>query len=266
MVELLGHVFVALLHTLCISVSYIISPQSRSWLSSLQPTSPTSQSSASTMSTTTVHTVHGYLDLSSSAQQRSLGPRRTSTPQTRRQQGRILLNTRNALLLVCPLLPTKQPVHALSIPEEVWRQILDIVLGDIRLLKRALAGKGPPIVIGADLLSVCKAFKVRFFGVLCDQDVHVDRYLLGRLVPNSLCKPQHFVADRSPFITRHSRQSRHALGCYPSYPILNPRALDYFPRYVDSGTLYYQIPTSNRYRSYAAVPPDAAPVTTQAPS
>ncbi|KAG8897165.1 hypothetical protein FRC00_004719 [Tulasnella sp. 408] len=97
------------------------------------------------MSTTTVHTVHGYLDLNNSAQQLSLAPRRTSTPQTRRQQGRILLNTRKTLLLVCPLLPTKQPVHALSIPEEVWRQILGIVLGDIRLLKRALAGTGPPL-------------------------------------------------------------------------------------------------------------------------
>ncbi|KAG9041141.1 hypothetical protein FS837_012682 [Tulasnella sp. UAMH 9824] len=118
------------------------------------------------MSTTTVHTVHGYLDLSGSAQQLSLGPRRTSTPQTRRQQGRILLNTRNTLLLVCPLLPTKQPVHALSIPEEVWRQILHIVLGDIRLLKRALAGTGPPVVIGADLLSVCKAFKAALNPIL----------------------------------------------------------------------------------------------------
>ncbi|KIO31754.1 hypothetical protein M407DRAFT_124373 [Tulasnella calospora MUT 4182] len=116
------------------------------------------------MSTTTIHTVHSYLDLTSSAQQLSLSPRRTSTPQTRRQQGRILLNTRNALLLVCPLLPTKQPIHALSMPEEVWRRILDIVMGDIRLLKQALAATGSPVVIGADLLSVCKAFKASVTG------------------------------------------------------------------------------------------------------
>lgn len=127
----------------------------------------------SKMSTTTTHTIHGYFDLMSSALQPSPGPRKTSTPQTRRQQGRIVLNTRNALLLVCPLLPTKQPTHALSMPEEVWRQILEIVLGDIQLFKRALGGTS--IVIGADLLSVCKAFKASFSRLLYRQRTQIYR-------------------------------------------------------------------------------------------
>ncbi|KAG8981307.1 hypothetical protein FRB90_007349 [Tulasnella sp. 427] len=120
------------------------------------------------MSTTsTLHTVHSYLGLTSSARQQSPGPKRTSTPQTRRQHGRVLLNMRNALLLICPLLPTKRPTHALSIPEEVWRQILEVVLGDIQLLKQSLAGTEASLfVAGADLLSVCKAFKAALGPIL----------------------------------------------------------------------------------------------------
>lgn len=102
------------------------------------------------MATTTVNLRHlDHITLKGASVQRH------GASKAAHQRGRILLNTRNSLLLLCPLLPLDKPKHALAIPEEVWRRILEIVMADTDVLVKI--GITPN-----ELLRVCKMFKVRY--------------------------------------------------------------------------------------------------------
>ncbi|KAG8993613.1 hypothetical protein FRB94_010526 [Tulasnella sp. JGI-2019a] len=64
-----------------------------------------------------------------------------------KKEGRKLLNTRLSRFLVCPLLPLDKPKHALAIPEEVWRRVLEYLPNNAQR------------EMNLRMVLVCKAFK-----------------------------------------------------------------------------------------------------------
>lgn len=65
-----------------------------------------------------------------------------------RKDGRKFLSTRLSKFLVCPLFPLDRPKHALAIPEEVWRRVLEYLPLDAQR------------EMNLRMVLVCRAFKV----------------------------------------------------------------------------------------------------------